>query len=499
MQTVDRALGAVRALRAVWWFAVGLAVAWVGMVPEGYAETIPATGSGPVARWRGARVHGATGNTEVNFYEGASAAEVGAQQCAYRASTLSPPQSGTFTSYNTSYTRADCTFSSWGFPSTGGALVQYCPTGTASGSHGSMVCSGGTTYSCPATGGWTLSGTNCTRADCPAGQTRNATTGACEVDCASKAGKAPDSNVPGYDAGIIGWYAAGASSSAWAAGSACYGGCRVEAPHSKCTKGGSDPLVYNCGMAGASYTGAACNGTEGAAAAATGTESAEDKNKKTTGYDCLKAGMSAGTVGTTVVCHESPTTSSTSTKTTSSTPGSGTGGSTTTETTRTDCEGEKCTTTTSSSTTSGGTGPGGTGSGSSTTPGAVEKEEEAKDDYCRENPDAAVCGKDEAGPAAGTDGLYTKGSRTVAQSFGDFKTSVAAAPFYSAAAGYFSAGGIPGGSCSGLETDVAIMASSFHIDLASVLCGSMAAGFYAVLGIGMMLAAGWVAFRIAIL
>lgn len=491
MQTVDRALGAVRALRAVWWFAVGLAVAWVGMVSDVYAETIPATATSPTYRF----MSGAS----IYFEEFAACreAEVSRYGCTGILTSNAGPAVPSGVSHGTYYTAGSCN-------RPGGAVsymcmgVVSCASGTRTGTTGSYSCSGGA-LSCPASGGWTLSGTNCTRPDCPAGQTRNPTTGACEVDCAVKAGKAPDSNVPGYDAGIIGWYAAGASSSAWAAGSACYGGCRVEAPHSKCTKGGSDPLVYNCGMAGATYTGAVCNGTEGAAAAATGTESAEDKNKKTTGYDCLKAGMSAGTVGTTVVCHESPTTSSTSTKTTSSTPGSGTGGSTTTETTRTDCEGEKCTTTTSSSTTSGGTGPGGTGSGSSTAPGAVEKEEESKDDYCRENPDAAVCGKDEAGPAAGTGDLYTKGSRTVAQAFGDFKTSVAAAPFYSAAAGYFSAGGIPGGSCSGLETDVAIMDSSFHIDLASVLCGGMASGFYAVLGIGMMLAAGWVAFRIAIL
>ena len=36
------------------------------------------------------------------------------------------------------------------------------------------ACSGGTGYSCPISGGWTLSGSNCTRPDCGPGQTRDA-------------------------------------------------------------------------------------------------------------------------------------------------------------------------------------------------------------------------------------------------------------------------------------------------------------------------------------
>jgi len=41
------------------------------------------------------------------------------------------------------------------------------------------------TYTCPSTGGWTLSADqqNCTRPDCPAGYTRDPSTGACQEPC----------------------------------------------------------------------------------------------------------------------------------------------------------------------------------------------------------------------------------------------------------------------------------------------------------------------------
>jgi len=51
---------------------------------------------------------------------------------------------------------------------------------------GQVVC-GSSAYTCPATGGWTLSGTNCTRPDCTAGQVRDAN-GQCVYDCSSRAG-----------------------------------------------------------------------------------------------------------------------------------------------------------------------------------------------------------------------------------------------------------------------------------------------------------------------
>lgn len=248
---------------------------------------------------------------------------------------------------------------------------------------------------------------------------------------------------------------------------------------------------------GAEYTGAACGAGDEAipAAAAVPADGAKDKSA----YDCVAGGMSAGTVNGTVVCYEAGKTSETSTSKKTTTPGSGTGGSTETTTTKRECDGDKCTTTTSSSTTTGGTGPGGTGSGATTTPGATEKKEESKDDYCAEHPYEKACESTEAGAPAGVDGLYTKGSRTVAQAFGDFKAQVQAAPFYSAATGYFSAGGIPAGSCGGLSADVGVMGSSWHVDADSIFCGGMAAGFYTVLGLGVMLAAGWVAFKIAVL
>lgn len=46
-------------------------------------------------------------------------------------------------------------------------------------------------YVCPSTGGWTLSGSNCVRPDCPANTTRDETTGQCTSVCETRAQSAP--------------------------------------------------------------------------------------------------------------------------------------------------------------------------------------------------------------------------------------------------------------------------------------------------------------------
>lgn len=118
-------------------------------------------------RWHGDRVNGNTGATNSNYYDGATASEVGGPMCQYRASTLVPAQTGTFTGFNADYVRADCSFSSWGAGNSGGTMSQYCPTGSASGASPNVTCVGGT-YTCP--NGGTLSGTQCLNVPtCPAG------------------------------------------------------------------------------------------------------------------------------------------------------------------------------------------------------------------------------------------------------------------------------------------------------------------------------------------
>lgn len=489
------ALAAARMLRATWWLLVGVALAWLWLVPAAHAETIAATvGPGTVAP------------VSYSCYSGTPPADKRTNQAAAEdwcfayafGDSLLPlyvrdyRESRSY-GYMLNWKRADGTVANKGVGMTytcaAGGTKVYAATGD-------QLCTTSTSYSCPATGGWTLSGTSCTRPDCPAGQTHNATTGVCEVDCAAKAGQTPPTNASNGVPGALGWKNPSAAPGSATGTSACYGGCKVTGQKTRCVNS-TDSSLYNCAIMGAEYTGAACSAGDDAipAGAAVPSDGAKDKSA----YDCVAGGMSAGTVNGTVVCYEAGKTSESSTKTKTTTPGSGTGGSTETTTTKRECEGDKCTTTTSTSTTTGGTGPGGTGSGSTTTPGATEKTQESEDDYCAEHPHEKACESTEAGAPAGVDGLYTKGSRTVAQAFGDFKTQVQAAPFYSAATGYFTAGGIPGGSCGGLSTDVGVMGSSWHVDADAIFCGSMAASFYTVLGLGVMLAAGWVAFKIAVL
>jgi len=182
----------IRALRASWWFLVGLSIAWLLLVPRGALAqetcvggvcTVPASGAPTPARWKGSRQHGTTNAVTPNYYEGPTAESVGTPMCQYRASTLSPPQTGTFTSFNANYLRADCTFSSWGFPNTGGGMGQYCPAPSTqvSGSSPNIVCSGNV-YTCPAGQGWTLSGSVCSRPACPSGTARNPD-GTCSIVC----------------------------------------------------------------------------------------------------------------------------------------------------------------------------------------------------------------------------------------------------------------------------------------------------------------------------
>ena len=66
------------------------------------------------------------------------------------------------------------------------------------------------------------------------------------------------------------------------------------------------------------------------------------------------------------------------------------------------------------------------------------------------------------------------------------------------AVNYFG-GSLPSGSCTGMSYQTTFMGRAFNFDASNVLCGSTAASIYTILGLGVMLAAGWVAFRIAIL
>jgi len=371
-----------RVARLLAWFVFGVLLAWVWMVPA-YAETIPATG--PAARWSGQRLNGAAGASNPAYYDGATAAEVGTQQCAYRASTLAPPQTGTFVQFNASYLRSDCTFSVWG-STTGGALTQYCPSGVGSGSPPNMTCSGSST--CPSTGGWTLSGSNCTRPDCAPGEVRNGA-GVCEHPCT--AGEATTAyRYRGTFRGATAGVATGTATPT--PSTLCDGYCTmtpetVDACNAASAVG--SPVV--CRYTGPK-TGAHCTPADGNTTAG----EASDNGPAPTYDPCHASGKVAGTVDGVPVCTGEAPKSTESTKTTT------TPTSTTNTTTTTYCDGAgACSTTTTSTYTSGGSGPNGTGAGSTTVPGTgpgtagegkpTETEEQEKSSFCEENPDSPIC------------------------------------------------------------------------------------------------------------
>jgi len=93
------------------------------------------------------------------------------------------------------------------------SLGQYCPNGGTV-TNGSCPAS----YTCPSTGGWTLSGQTCTRSDCVAPQVRNATTGVCEAPpdpCASRTGS------------VTAWYSSPVGSPSLESSQYCENGCTV--------------------------------------------------------------------------------------------------------------------------------------------------------------------------------------------------------------------------------------------------------------------------------
>lgn len=198
---------------------------------------------------------------------------------------------------------------------------------------------------------------------------------------------------------------------------------------------------------------------------------------------------------------KAPTTSTKTTETTSEKTNSDGSTETSAEktTSTTTCTGDKCTTTTTK-TTGGGAGGGGTSITTTTT--------ESKGDFCAKNPNDKQCnsgtdseGEDDEikpGDPAKTDELYSSGERTITDAFNEFTAKVKSAPFYEAASGFFKLN-VPGGSCSGLSKTIDFMGKSVTVDLSDVFCGSESSVVYGVLSIGLLMAASWIAFRIAFL
>jgi len=193
---------------------------------------------------------------------------------------------------------------------------------------------------------------------------------------------------------------------------------------------------------------------------------------------------------------QAPTTTNNGSSSSTTTNGDGTT-STSGTTSSTTCTGDTCTTTTTTNT-NGGSGAGGT---TNTT-----TQSQSKSDFCAQNPGNSQCQatqddeEDEitAGDGAEVDDLYTKGERTVGQVFSEFGTKVRNAGFFTGAANFFTVS-VPSGACTDLSGTFDYGLGQMTVDMTPVFCGSMANSMYGVLSIGVMIAALWVAFRIALL
>jgi len=135
---------------------------------------------------------------------------------------------------------------------------------------------------CPVGGGYTLSGGQCTRADCPSGQTRNSSTGVCEASCPAA----------GSNAMIGGAQAWGISGSSGTCTSGiAYGGCKIT-----CTSGVSASGKASC--TGCTFTGGPSTSGDVVADPTTG----EEIKTPTKPEECLAKGQGYVTTSSGTTC-----------------------------------------------------------------------------------------------------------------------------------------------------------------------------------------------------
>lgn len=152
------------------WFLVGICLSVVVMLPYAYAETIDATPTTTVV------------NNYVRYYpytgtSGPTYADTLMEACIGRVLAFDGPDN-----HVTGVTEPDTCHTSWGY-NVGVSYANACHSPNVS--NGTQCVT--TNYTCPATGGWTLTGQSCTRADCAAGQDHNAD-GSCAYSCNKSAG-----------------------------------------------------------------------------------------------------------------------------------------------------------------------------------------------------------------------------------------------------------------------------------------------------------------------
>ena len=315
-----------------------LLVAWFGVGNSAKAETISATGS-----------TAPTAGFSANGKFGTSIADVCAANSPYQGYTLA------------NYQQNWCSTNPGGGPVYTVESGYYClPSLTNVGVSG--VCAA--SYSCPSGGGWTLSGSTCTRPDCVAPQTRNSS-GACEVIC-------PAAGSNAMIGGAQAWGVTGSSATCIAGIS--FGGCKIA-----CTAGVSASGKASC--TGCTFTGVMSAPGDVVGDPTTG----EEIKAPTKPEECLAKGMGYVTTsgGTACVASSDSPNSVKSTEVTKTTnTGTGAGSSETV----TECEGGNCTSTTTKK------DAGGAVTGTTTETGAdpASKEKDPETD-CEKFPNSAGC------------------------------------------------------------------------------------------------------------
>ena len=239
-------------------------------------------------------------------------------------------------------------------------LKASCSSGTLSGQTiATGVCNDANTYSCPATGGWTLNGQSCTRPACASNTTRQSD-GSCLGNCVVAENEQVGT---GY---IYASASAGIKS--------CVDGCQVYIGGRTYTEGDKK---YGQAF---SY-GTPCTAAESSPAVPT----------DPLDTSCMGKGMCGGTVNGSPVCTACDQTSQTTKETKIETPATGPAVTTTSTTTEVCTQAGSCTTTTTTNSSSGAGStttsqtPGGTpGDGSPDDP--TEKKS-----FCEENPTLSIC------------------------------------------------------------------------------------------------------------
>lgn len=277
----------MRLVRLVAWFAFGVVLAFVWLVPA-RAESIPATPGGPASVWY-------TG-------PGGGGATWAAALAAFRAhySKCIEWQGGGATpvwtagSHNGAVQSVGCNGPSWdnnGGSGWSGNIRQdyYCPGGGNLQGAAPYTCA--SSWSCPSGQSWTLSGQTCTRPDCVPPEFRNPSTGSCQ-SCVAGLYVRPGGGFWSIRQGFSFLTGSGATVPA----TTCVDGCEVDlSDYGNGIQGYGGPDGKWQSYGDHKATGATC-----------GSGSVVQPN--TPEANCISQGKAFGTVNNTVVCVDQATT-----------------------------------------------------------------------------------------------------------------------------------------------------------------------------------------------